>query len=147
MLRRRACLAWMYHDGQGVPQDYAEAMKWVRKAADQGDDGAQTTLGYMYSFGQGMPQDYAEAAKLYRKAADQGNTQAQGFLGGAYFAGLGVPQDYVLAHMWLNLAVAKGDEDSFKSGLLKFRNLVARRMTPIEIAEAQRLAREWKPKQ
>ena len=65
---RRTCTS----NGQGVPQDYAEAVKWYRKAADQGYAAAQTNLGLMYAHGQGVPQDYVEAVKWYRKAADQG---------------------------------------------------------------------------
>ncbi len=51
----------MYHDGNGVPQDYAEAVKWYRLAADQGVADAQTMLGVMYARGQGIPQDYVTA--------------------------------------------------------------------------------------
>ena len=46
-------------NGQGVPQDYAEAVTWYRKAAEQGDADAQYNLGVMYAKGQGVPQDYA----------------------------------------------------------------------------------------
>jgi len=70
-------LGVMYHQGHGVPQDYAEAMKWFRLAAEQGHPSAQTNLGVMYHQGQGVPQDYAEAMKWYRLAADQGHTNAQ----------------------------------------------------------------------
>ena len=70
----------LYQDGQGVQQDYAEAMKWFRKAADQGDPEAQYALGVMYKNGRGVPRDDAEAIKWYRKAADQGNADAQNAL-------------------------------------------------------------------
>jgi uncharacterized protein len=78
---------------------------------------------------------------LLRKAADQGDAGAQSILGGMYFFGKGVPQDYVSAHMWSNLAAAGGNKDAAKS-----RDAVAAMMTPAQIAEAQKLAREWKPK-
>jgi len=55
--------------------------------------------------------------------------------------GLAVPQDYVQAHLWFNLAAAQGDE-SAREG----RDIIGLRMTPARIAEAQKLAREWKPK-
>jgi len=71
----------MYYQGKGVPQDYAEAVRRYRKAADQGHAWAQDGIGYMYSQGKGVPQDYAEAARWYRKAADQGDTRAQRILG------------------------------------------------------------------
>ena len=50
-----------YHDGDGVPQDYAEAVKWYRLAADQGEARAQHNLGMMYYKGEGVPQDVVEA--------------------------------------------------------------------------------------
>ena len=77
----------------------------------------------------------------YRKAAEQGHAKAQLNLGIMYFTGRGVPQDYVQAHMWFNLSAAQGDADATKN-----RDIVAAKMTPAQIAEAQKLAREWKPK-
>ena len=62
----------MYRNGEGVPQDYAEAVKWYRLAAEQGDADAQYNLGLMYDNGNGVPQDYKEAVKWYRLAAEQG---------------------------------------------------------------------------
>ena len=70
-------LGFMYHSGNGVPQDYNEAMKWFRLAAGQRYAAAQYFLGLMYYHGQGVHQDYAEAAKWYRKAAVQGHADAQ----------------------------------------------------------------------
>ena len=61
----------MYAKGQGVPQDYAEALKWYRLAAEQGNANAQDNLGVMYANGHGVPQDDAEAVKWYRLAADR----------------------------------------------------------------------------
>src|ERR1035438_518640 len=58
----------MYHNGQGVPQDSAEAIRWCRKAADQGDANAQYALGFTYHKGQ-VPQDDAEALRWYAKIA------------------------------------------------------------------------------
>src|SRR5258708_34225129 len=74
-------LGFRYFKGQGVPQDYAEAVRWYRKAAEKGDAKAQYGLGFMYREGQGVPQDYAEAVRWYRKAADQGDAKAQRALG------------------------------------------------------------------
>src|SRR5205823_3903659 len=73
----QAKLGSMCSHGQGVPQDYAEALRWYRKAADQGNANGQDGLAFMYSDGQGVPQDYAEALRWYRKAADQGNANGQ----------------------------------------------------------------------
>ena len=74
----------------------------------------------------------------YRRAAEQGEVAAQSNLGGMYGAGDGVAQDYILAHMWYNLAGAGGHEHA-----AKLRDAVAALMTPAQIADAQRVAREW----
>jgi TPR repeat protein len=133
-------LGVMYGSGDGVPKSDAEQLKWFRRAAYQGDADAQYSLGSMYNLGIGVQQDYAEALKWYRLAADQGRADAQDILGTMYAQGQGVPQDYVRAHMWLNLSAAKGDQDAAKN-----RDNIAQHMTPAQIAEAQKLAREWKP--
>ena len=67
----------MYDQGEGVKQDYAEAVRWYRKAADQGDADAQFCLGVMYYNGNGVKQDYAEAVRWYFKAAEQGHEEAK----------------------------------------------------------------------
>ncbi len=82
-----------YDHGIGVPEDYAEAEKWYRKAAEQGFAPAQFDLGFMYFFGLGVTQDYAETARWYRKAAEQGYAVAQFRLGEMYALGQGVPKD------------------------------------------------------
>ena len=101
-----------YHRGEGVPQDYVEAAKWIRKAAEQGLDLAQAMLSSMYALGEGVPQDYAEAAKWTRKAAEQGLAASQRMLGILYSEGQGMPQDEVEGYTWLLLAKANGDEDA-----------------------------------
>ena len=139
-------LGFMYYKGHGVPQDYAEAVKWYRKAAEQGMAQAQHSLSYMYDKGQGVPQDYAEAVKWYRKAAAQGDAPAQNNLGFMYYNGLGVPQDYVQAHMWYNLAASRFPPGTDRATAVENRDNVSAKMTPAQIAEAQRLAREWMEK-
>jgi TPR repeat protein len=108
--------------------------------AEAGDAKAQSILGNVYLDGQGVPQDYAEAIKWYRKAADQGDAEAQYSLGEMYDIGQALPQDYVQAHMWFSLAAARGYQGSAEA-----RRKVENRMTPEQIAEAQRLARVWQP--
>jgi TPR repeat protein len=76
--------------GEGVTRDYAEALKWYRKAAEQGEANAQSNLGVMYHEGEGTARDYAEAVKWWRKAAEQGHADAQNNLGVMYAAGSGV---------------------------------------------------------
>ncbi|MDA2912163.1 sel1 repeat family protein, partial [Nitrospiraceae bacterium AH_259_D15_M11_P09] len=122
--------------------DYATALTEFRPLAQQGDADAQFYLGQMYSKGHGVPQDYAEAVRWFRRAAEQGDAEAQLKLGAMYNKGYSVPQDYVQAYMWVNLAVAQGREDARKA-----RDKLAKKMTPAQMDEARRLAREWKPKQ
>ena len=104
-----------YRDGQGVPQDYAEAVRWYRLAAEQGHANAQNSLGYRYQHGQGVPQDYAEAVRWYRLAAEQGHANAQASLGGRYRDGQGVPQDYAEAVRWYRLAAEQGHANAQNS--------------------------------
>ncbi len=85
--------------------------------------------------------DYDTALKEFRPLAEQGDPLAQSYLGGMYAEGEGLPKDYVLAHMWMNLAAAKGVQEAVKG-----RDLLEKNMTPAQIGRAQRLAREWTPK-
>lgn len=133
-------LGVMYHNGQGVPQDYMQAVSWYRKAAEQGHADGQYILALMYSEGEGVPQDYKQAVSWYRKAAEQGDARAQYNLGLIYSNGEGVPQDYVQAHKWFDLAAFFGNEVAAGN-----RDSVEALMTPAQIAEAQKLASEWKP--
>ncbi len=116
-------------------------MKWYRLAAEQGISHTQTNLGLMHSIGQGVPQDSTEAAKWYRLAADQGDSEAQYELGAMYEKGRGIPQNYTLAHMWFNLASSAGLETGSRN-----RDRIASKISPDQIAQAQRLAVEWRRK-
>ena len=69
-----------YYNGQGVTQDYSEAVKWFRKAAEQGYAAAQNNLGMCYKNGEGVTRDYSEAVKWYQKAAERGDQDAKDFL-------------------------------------------------------------------
>lgn len=86
--------------------------------------------------------DYFTAIKEFRTLAEQGHAEAQTMLGYMYASGKGVIQDYIQAHVWFNLAAAQGNERAFEA-----REKVAEAMTSEQIAEAQRLAREWTPKE
>lgn len=129
----------MYYLGQGVLRDYLEALGWFKKAARQNNPYAQYNAGYMYEKGEGTPQDHGEAAKYYRQAAERGNQLAQYTLGYLYEKGRGVPQDEVQALMWYNLAAIQGETKAKAA-----RDRVTVWMTPAQIAEAQRRAREFK---
>jgi TPR repeat protein len=120
-------------------QDYAAALQLCRPFAEKGDARAQTRLAGMYYNGQSVERDYAEAANWVRKAAEQGYAPAQAYLGIMYWNGQGVTQDAVLGYMWMNLAAAH-EPDAVGE-----RDQAASQMTRDEIAEAQRLVREWRP--
>ena len=117
-------------------------MKWYKLAAEQGNVYAQYNLGQMYRRGQGVSQNYKTALKWYRLAAEQGHAYAQTNLGVMYGIGKGVIKDWVYAHMWLNIAASSGNKNAVKK-----RNIFVKRMTPAQIAEAQKLARECVRKQ
>jgi hypothetical protein len=123
--------------------DYATALKLWTPLAEHGNfsSSAQYFLGNMYEHGRGVPQNYAEAVKWYRKSAEQDDETSQNILGEMYRDGQGVPQDYVQAHMWFSLAASKGLQIAASN-----RDRVAKMMTPDQLAQAQRMAREWKPK-
>ena len=139
-------LGLQYNIGEGAPQDSQEAVKWFRLAAEQGHASAQYNLGLLYASGaEGVTQDYQEAVRWYLLAAGQGHADAQFYLGRRYTKGEGVPQDYVQAHKWVNLAASRTPPEmgGYRSLV---RDSLAEEMTALQIAEAQRLAREWEPK-
>jgi TPR repeat protein len=138
----------MYANGEGVAQNFDEALKWYRLAAEQGNAAAQNRLGSMYDDGVGVAQNYEEAAKWYRRSAEQGNIGAQINLGVMYAKGVGVPKDYVLAYMWLSIAASRvlPDANDMRVFVARLRDQIAVRMAPFQIDEARQLTRQWKPK-
>ena len=96
----------------------------------------------MFENGYGAPQVYITASDLYYQAAIRGNPFGQGMLGLMYDKGHGVPQDFVLAYKWLNLAAARAPKHE-RDYFLRLRNAVASKMSPVQIAEGQRLAMLW----
>ena len=129
-----------YQSGTGVPEDDAEAVAWYLRAAKQGYADAQFALGFAYSNGAGVTLDAAESVAWFLRAAEQGHDAAQWMLGITYSWGLGgAPRDEVAAYMWLHLAVSQNDRHD--RGPL---DQLEARMNPAQVAEAQRLAREWR---
>ena len=118
--------------------DDKAAFEKFKPLAEQGNAVAQNQLGVMYAEGQGTPKNHKEVVKWYRLSAEQGNAGVQNKMGWMYTHGKGVPQDDVLAHMWFSLADSLGDKNAIKN-----RNLLENLMTPAQIAEAQKLAKEW----
>jgi len=124
--------------GEGVPENGAEAVKWYRKAAEQGNAPSQLQLGHMYLEGWGVPKNGAEAEKWFRKAAEQGDAHGLWRLGFMYDNGNDIPQNFVKAYMWYSLAKAQGLENAATD-----LDIVQKRMTPADISKAQELAAEW----
>ena len=140
-------LGFMHLLGEGVPRDRAAAVNWLGRAAARGEANAQFEIGVMYYDGAGLPQDYVLAARWVGLSASLGQAQAQALLGHMLEHGEGVAQDFVKAHKWYNLAASRLSPS--KSEILDItligRDRVARRLAQAQLAEAQRLAREWQP--
>ncbi len=112
-------LGTMFENGQGVSQDFKEAVRWYRLAADQGLTKAQYNLGLMYAQGKGVGKDPIQAIKWYHLAADQDLIQAQTTLATMYHEGEGVSKNYETASKWYHLAAEQGDGDAqFKLGVM-----------------------------
>lgn len=123
------------------PRDHREAVRWYRMAAMQRHAGAFYRLCALSDMGRGIPQDYQEALRWCRLAADHRHGAAMFLIATYYEKARGVPKDVVQAYQWYNLAAANGHEDG-----AKWRDRLARDMTPTQIAQAQFFARNWKPK-
>ena len=130
-----------YAKGTGVTKDEREAVKWFRAVAEGGDAKGMFNLGICYANGTGVTKDEREAVKWYRKAAGQGHAGALVNLGVCYSNGDGVPKDLVSAYMWTYLAAPSGEELAKKN-----LELFATSMSGDEVAEAVRMAEEWKAK-
>jgi uncharacterized protein len=136
----QAALGDIHRKGSLVPKDDAEAARWYRLAAEQGDAHAQFQLGVLLISGRGVAQDDEEAVFWFRRAAEQGDPLAQFNLGTMYYNGQGVAQDHVEACVWINIAAARGIKVAVST-----RELIEQSMGPIDIYDAHKRAREWKP--
>ena len=134
-------LGLIYRDGSCTRSDSAKAMKWLRLAADQDNAEAQFALGKLYADCWGVKTNYSEMLKLHLRAAEQGYVHAQDHLGYLYAFGVGVPVDNFEAYFWYDRAAAQGGaSDAAK------RDLIAKKLTPEQLVEAQQRGQEWKPK-
>jgi uncharacterized protein len=138
----QAGLGNLYLGGYGVSPDEAAAMAWFRKAAEQGHSGGQCSLASLYH----GRKDYPAAASWYRRASEQGNALAQIRLARLYADGLGLARDNVQAFKWFAVTAARGADSYARTNAAQGRDATAMKMTPAQVAEAERLAREWKPK-
>lgn len=102
-------LGLMYVGGNGVSQNVAAALNWIRKASEHGSVDAQFTLGLIYEAGKVVPKDEVEAVRWYRRAAEQGNVAAQSWLGAKYFEGRGVAIDEAEGVRWIRKAADQGN--------------------------------------
>jgi len=119
--------------------DFGSPLSDVLSCALREQAFAQHILGRWYDTGDyGLPEDDEEAVGWYRLAAEQGYASAQTNLGLMYVNGEGVPEDLVLAYMWYNLSAGQGN-----SYARWYKIIIEQRMTREQIAEAQRLSREW----
>jgi len=134
-------LGVMYANGQGVAKDERLAVDWYRKAAEQGDADAQSNLGAIYEAGTGTLQDAAEAAALYGRAAQQDNAWGQRNLALMLRDGLGVARNPLQTHACFNLASAAAKPHPNAPAE---RDALAAALTLAQLADAQRLPREWK---
>jgi uncharacterized protein len=137
----------MYAAGQGVPADSAEAVRWYRRAAELSDPTAQVMMGHVYATGFGVPQDHAAAARWYGRAAAEGLAEGLYNLGLLYANGLGVARDLMRAHVLLSRALAGYPSwDPRREAAVRAFEALEARMTPLQRAEADRLARAWWPR-
>ena len=129
-------------------KDFATALGIWRPLAAEGNAEAQTLLAAMYWSGEGVPRDHAEAAKWYLRAAEKGYARAQNDIGFMYGFGEGIPpRDDVQAYKWLSLAIQRytaKNQDRLDQAIKDRATLVAR-MTPAQVADAERLVGQWKP--
>jgi len=130
-------LGEMYLQGRGVERDYATAKYWFTEAASRGDSDAQKNLGLIYYEGWGTPQDPGEAMKWFERAAKHGNAAAQANLAHLFRTGDGVPRNYVMAYAWYGVSAAGGHPMA-----PQYRDSVAVFLTPRELEDARRLARD-----
>jgi hypothetical protein len=126
-----------YADGEGVPQNYEDAMAWFVKAAANGNNKAQWKLGLGYMKGIGVPHDEPKAVVWFKRAANQGDVRAQSALSDAYLSGRGIPRDYVRAYTWaaISAGLRENDNDQLRP--------IGSRMTAGEIEDAHRRISIW----
>jgi putative methionine-R-sulfoxide reductase with GAF domain len=130
-------MAVRYADGEGVPQNYQDAMAWFAKAAANGNEKAQWKLGLGYIKGIGVPHDEREAVIWFKRAANRGDIRAQSALSDVYLSGRGVPRDYVRAYTWATIAAGLGENDNDRLKAIRSR------MTAIQIEDADRRTSIW----
>lgn len=137
----QAALAQALISGDGIAQNAVEAVRLARLAAERGNTLGQVVLARAYLKGEGgLPRSLSEFLRWTRMAANRGSRPSMEMLAVSFHTGAGVPQDYIQAHMWANLAASRGSASA-----MKLRDELAAKMTPDQIAEAQKAASRWRP--
>jgi len=132
-------LGVLYAEGAGVAKDNKEAIKWFSKAAERGHAPTQFTLGNMYYNGEGTAKDMGKAFQWHSRAAEQGYADSQFMVGAMYQGGMGISKDYVKSYAWLSIVSREHPEH------IKLLNEMAPYMTKEQIAEAKKIAAQFKP--
>jgi hypothetical protein len=130
--------------GNQSTSDIRKAIKWYEIAAKQGNRDALFNLASIFYNGNKdhmILKDYVRSAGYSRQAAESGDEIAQFSLGKMYVEGKGVIQDYIQAHMWFNVSNSNGHKPA-----IKLRDIIEKKMSKQQVEEAQKLARNWKPK-
>jgi hypothetical protein len=135
-------LGTLYETGKGVPQDYAQAVLWYHKAAEQNLAIAQNRLGVLYANGVGVPLEKAQSAAWFQKAADQGYVYAQYMLGLDYLTGEGVQLDYAEAYFWLDVACYSNAPEIIAGERATMRDTAATYLTPADLSRVQERVRK-----
>jgi hypothetical protein len=134
-------MALRYADGEGVPQNYRDAMAWFAKAAANGNENAQWKLALGYIKGIGVPRDERKAVVWFKRAANHGDVRAQSALSDLYLNGRGVPRDYVRAYTWATIATGFRGNDNDRL------RVIGSRMTAVQIEDAHRRVSRWRERQ
>ena len=138
-------LGALFDDGCGTAENHKEAVRLYRKASDQGHPVAQLLLANRYRDGEGVAKSQEKMLELYYKAANQGYATAQYALVAIFYFGSDQPER-VEAYKWAKLAALSLKLDPHRTLMESTIEQLEEIMTPEELAEAERLISEWKPK-
>lgn len=136
----QAAVGQMYLNGEGVPQDAAQAAIWLEKAAEGGNARARYQIGNMYAAGMGVPADDMKASYYLIKAANQNMAVAQLAMAQRFYHGQGVPKDMVQSFLYAALSAKQGNQDG-----LAIARTIGESLTPEEKTRAQALVESWRP--
>lgn len=145
LLASTLALAGEVEDGMRhlANKEYKPATEAFQRASALGSALADRNIAFIYYNGLGLPQDVAKAVEWFTKAAERGHRRSQFRIGEILFVGDGAPKDRVEADKWWRIALSKDGESS--AWMRSIVDAGERKMTPEQLAEAQRRAEKWKP--